>query len=98
MLAFAELFLLFDEKSIPVLQSVLSPAFKRVYYLRPLLLSIVVPDQLQQLHILLHAPWPFLESGIQVAVPVLSALLGTPEYLHLVGVYAVESLGDELPV
>jgi hypothetical protein len=50
------------------------------------------------LHIFLHVPRPFLESRVQVAIPMLSALLSTSEDFHLVGVHAIEFLGDELPV
>ena len=43
-------------------------------------------------------PGSFLQIGVQVAIPVLSALFGVPEDLVLAVVKEVKPLGDHLPV
>lgn len=98
MLRFAEFLLLFDDKGISIFEGILGPPLKGVNNLRPLLFPVIPIDQRQHQDILLYLPRPLLDLRVQVAIPVLSALLGTPEYFALLAVCLILSLGHILPV
>lgn len=81
MFRFAIFFLFVNEEGISIFECVFCSSLEGVNYFRPLLLAIVVSDQLQQLDVLVKLPGSFFEVGVEVAVPVLPALLGTSENL-----------------
>ena len=95
---FAIFFLFVDQKGIPIFECVFCSSLKGVNNFRPLLLAVVVSDQLQQLDILIKFPRSFFEVGVEVAVPVFPALFGASEDLVGKGVASVQFLWDHLPV
>jgi hypothetical protein len=92
------LLLLLDYQRVSVLQGVFGPPVEVPHDFRPLFGALVLLDALEQLDVFLGFPWALLEVGIEVAVPVLAALLGVAEDLVLAVVEKVEPLRDELPV
>jgi hypothetical protein len=79
-----EALLLLNDERVAVLQRVLRPPLEIAGDLRPLLESLVVPDELQQLHVLVQLPRPLFQLWREVASPVLPALLGVSEDLRCI--------------
>jgi hypothetical protein len=92
------LLLLFDDQSVPVLQGVLCAPIEVLHNLRPLFRALVLLDAAQELNVLLWLPGPLLEIGVEVAVPVFTALLSVSKDLVGTVVEEVEFLRDEFPV
>jgi hypothetical protein len=93
-----ELFLLVDQKSVSVFEGVFSSAFEMVDDFGPFLLSIVVVDEGKQLDVFFDLPGSLFNLGIQVAVPVFSALFCTPEDFLLALIDLVLLFSNEFPV
>ena len=98
LLGFAYFPLFFYKQSISILECVFSAAIEGKDYLRPFLFSVVALDQRKQLDILLDQPWSFLQSWIQKAVPMLSALLGTSEHFIASAASLIKLLSHCLPI
>jgi hypothetical protein len=90
--------LLVNNESVSVLECILSATVKILDNLGPLLRTLILFDAFQELNVLFRFPGSFLKVWIEVAVPVLSALLGIPENFILSIVQKVKPLGDHLPV
>lgn len=92
------LLLLLYYQSVSIFQRVLCSPVKVLYYLRPFLRPPVLLYAFQQLNIFLLLPGSLFETRIQVAVPVLSALLGISEYFVFSWVQNIDFLGNQFPV
>lgn len=92
------LFLTIHEQIESIFQSILCTSFHKFRYLGPLLGPFQLEDILKKLSVFLKGPWTFLDTGIEKAVPVFSALFRRPKDFYLRVVFLIEFLGDGLPV
>ena len=92
------LLLLVNDQSIAIFQSILSSTIEILYDLWPLFRAFVLLDALKQLNIFLGFPRPFLEIGIEIAIPVFSALFGISKYLVFSIIEEVKSLRNHFPI
>jgi len=92
------LFLLVNDQSISIFQSIFSPAIKILYNFWPLFRAFVLFDTLKQLNIFFRFPRPFFKIGIEIAIPMFSALLGISEYFIFSVIEEVKSLWYHFPI
>ena len=82
----------------PVFEGVFCPSVEQLHDFCPLLHPIQILNCFEKEGIFCFTPWSFLEVWVQVAIPVLSALFGTPIYFVGKIVFFVEFFWHGAPV
>ena len=70
-----DFYFLLDYQGKPVFQRVFRSTSEVTDHFGPLFLTVILFYQIQQMQILFLRPWPLFQVWVQVAIPMLSALL-----------------------
>ena len=89
-----QLALLLHDESEAIFECIFCPSLELAHHLSPLLLALVLLDDVEEEEVFLLGPGSLLEVGVEVTVPMLTALLGTAVNFMGVGIEEVELLGN----